>query len=414
MVHWLSRFASSVLSRFPLCICLLGVALTLAPALRAQSNDTYQTRRAQAFALFDSQKLVDALPLLEKLHAEKPDDLIVLDRLSFVVLAHSATLPDPAARKLERARARKFADEAKAAGVDSNLLKVVLAVPEDGGEMVFAGSPEMQAMMQEGEAAFVKGDFDAAVAAYGRVLALDPNYYEAALFTGDVYFKKGDHEQADKWFARAVAIEPNRETAYRYWGDDLAAQGRASEAKEQFIGAIVAEPYSQSSWMGLSQWAKAQKMLLGSPRINPPGKIEDKDKTHTNITIDPSTLSGNGKKDGTDAWFAYTLFRAVWHGEKFKKEFPNENEYRHSLPEEVDGFQGVVDQVKEKQKKQQIQELNPELATLLKLADEGLLEAYILISRADQGIAHDYPAFRDAHREKIRQYISEWIIHPAQ
>jgi tetratricopeptide (TPR) repeat protein len=393
---------------------LLCLALTLAPGSPAQTDDSYQARRAQAFALYDSHKLVDALPLLEKLHAEKPDDVAVLERLSFVTLADSATLTDGSERKRERAHARKLADEAKAAGDESNLLKVVLAVPEDGGEMTFSGTPEVQAVMQEGEAAFAKGDMDAAIAAYSRALELDPKEYDAALFIGDVYFKKKDHEQADKWFSRAAAIDPNRETAYRYWGDDLVAQGRVSEAKEQFVSAIVAQPYDQRSWMGLSQWAKSQKMMLGHPRIVSPNQIEDKGKNQTNITIDPSTLLGGAKKDGTDAWFSYTLFRAVWHTEKFQKEFPAEKEYRHSLPEEVDGFQGVVNSVKEKIKKKEIQQLDPALAILVKLSDEGLLESYILISRADKGISQDYPTYRDAHREKIRQYITEWIIHPAQ
>src|SRR5580704_5571298 len=406
---FLRRFHPLLLSSLWLLCCL-----TLAPALLAQTDDTFASRRTQAFALYDNNNFVDALPLLEKLHAEKPGDIAVLERLSFATLAHSATLSSESDRKQERARARKLADEAKAAGDDSNLVKIVLSVPEDGGDMAFSGTAEVQAAMQQGEAAFAKGDMDAAIAAYARALALDPHQYDAALFTGDVYFKKKDHEQADKWFARAVEIDPNRETAYRYWGDDLTAQGRGSEAKEQFISAVVANPYDQRSWMGLSQWAKAQKMFLGSPRIISPNQIEDKDKGQTNIIIDPSTLQAGAKKDGSDAWFSYTLFKAVWHGEKFQKEFPAEKEYRHSLPEEVDGFQGVVDQVKAEMKKNQIQQLDPALAALVKLSDEGLLESYVLISRADKGISHDYPAYRDAHREKIRQYITEWIIHPAQ
>ena len=410
--RFLSRFCRGLTASLSM-VCL-ALALALTPSLSAQTEDSYQSRRTQAFALYDSNKLVDALPLLEKLHAEKPEDIAVLERLSFATLARSATLNDASERKQERAQARKFADEAKAAGDNSNLIKIVLAIPEDGGEMAFAGTAEVQAAMQDGEAAFAKGDMDGAVAAYARALALDPHQYDAALFTGDVYFKKRDHEQADKWFARAVEIDPNRETGHRYWGDNLVAEGRASEAKEQFVSAIVAEPYDQRSWMGLSQWAKSQKLMLGHPRIVSPNQIEDKGTNQTNITIDPSTMLPNAKKDGTDAWFSYTLFRAVWHGEKFQKEFPAEKEYRHSLPEEVDGFQGVVDRVKEKIKKKEIQQLDPALGILVKLSDEGLLEPYILISRADKGISQDYPAYRDAHREKVRQYITEWIIHPAQ
>ncbi len=397
-----------------LCILFLFLAFAPVRTFSAQTDESYQARRARAFALYESNKFVDALPLLEKLHAEKPDDVAVLEGLSFATVAHSATLTDPVQRKQERARARKLAEEAKAAGDSSALLKIVLEIPEDGGDLAFAGNAAVQAAMQEGEAAFAKGEMDAAIAAYGRALALDPHQYDAAVFTGDVYFKQKDHEQADKWFSRAVEIDPNREIAYRYWGDDLMAQGRASEAKEQFISAVVAEPYNQRSWMGLSQWAKNQKLMLGFPRIVSPNQIEDKGKNQTTITIDPSTMGANAKQDGTDAWFSYTLFRAAWHGDKFKQTFPAEKEYRHSLPEEVEGLQAVVDQVKEATKKKKIQQLDPALASLVKLSDEGLLEAYVLISRVDKGISQDYPAYRDAHREKIRQYITEWVIHPAQ
>jgi tetratricopeptide (TPR) repeat protein len=393
--------------------------LLLAPnSIRAQSEESHDERRKQALDLYGQGRFVDALPILAKLHAEEPSDIVVAEHLSFATLANSATIGDPAGRKAERAKARKLAEEAKAAGDNSNMLKVLLDVPEDGGETTFSSDAMVQSTMQEGEAAFAKGDFEGALSAYSRALALDPNVYDAALFSGDVYFKKGDHVRAGEWFLRAIQIDPNRETAHRYWGDDLVAQGRMNEAKEQFIDAIVAEPYTRIAWIGLSQWAPKQKQMLGNPRIDPPGKVEDKGKddkgrAQTTITIDPSTMNSTAKKDGTNAWFIYTLSKAVWHGERFQKEFPKEKEYRHSLAEEVDGFQMVVSQVKEGLKKKEIRQLDPALATLVKLADENLLEAFVLISRADQGIAKDYPTYREAHREKIRQYITEWIIHPA-
>ena len=73
-----------------------------------------------------------------------------------------------------------------------------------------------------------------------------------------------------------------------------------------------------------------------------------------------------------------------------------------------------MDRVKEGLKKKEIAQLDSALAILVKISDEGLLESYVLISRPDKGISLDYPAYRDAHREKVRQYIAEWIIHPAQ
>jgi tetratricopeptide (TPR) repeat protein len=413
------RFSSKFRAGKALLIAaFLTLLLSSCALISAAQDDSYDARKKAAAELCKQGKCLEALPVLEKLHEERSDDGQVLEGLSIATLAHSATLSDPAARKEERIKARKFALGAQAAGDNSNMVKTLVELPEDGSEAAFSTSPEVEATMREGEAAFSKGDTEGAIAAYKKALVLDPKQYSAALFIGDVYFKKADHAHAEEWFLKAIQIDPNRETAYRYWGDDLVAQDRASEAKEQFIKAIVAQPYARISWMGLSQWAQKQKMVLRSPAINPPGKVEDKGKNEkgqnqTNVTIDMSMLDPKAKKDGTDSWFIYTLLKAGWHGERFQKEFPNEKEYRHSLAEEMDGFQMVVSQVKEKLKKKEIKALDPELASLVKLSDEGLLESYILISRADQGIAKDYEPYRNSHRDKIGQYISEWIIQPA-
>lgn len=394
------------------------LALALASSLgahahpQAQSGGSFESRKQQAIDLYRAQKLAEAMPLFEKLHAENPGDVVVLGLLSFTVLANSATFSDPAERLRERARARKLAVEAVAAGDTSSLTKIVLELPEDGSESAFSDSARVQSAMEEGEAAFAKGEFDAAVAAYSRALAFDPRQYQAALFLGDVYFKKNDHAQAAHWFARAIEIDPTMEAAYRYWGDDLVAQGRFDDAREKFLDAVVAEPYNRRSWMGLTQWAQKRKLSIGFPQIIPPGQVEEKDPGHINVTIDPASLDKGAKKNGVSCWFIYTLDRATWHGERFQKEFPGEKVYRHSLREEASAFQLVVDQVKEGLKKKEIKGLDPPLQTLVKLSDQGLLEAYILITRPDAGIVKDYPAYRQQHRDKLRRYIAEWGIHP--
>jgi tetratricopeptide (TPR) repeat protein len=385
--------------------------------LAGQSPDDFEACKKQAIQLFHENKFTEALPIFDKLHNEKPDDNVVLEFLSFSTLANSAALKDPEARQQERAKARKLADQANAAGKTSNLLKIVLEVPPDGSQGSFSLRADVDDMMRQGEAAFVKGDFDAATEAYSNALLLDPQQYEAALFLGDVNFKRSNHELAAKWFQRAIQIDPQREIAYRYWGDDLVAQGKMQEAGEQFISAVVANPYDHKAWIGLSQWAQKQKITLSNPDIRPPGSVEDKAKDakgqgQINITIDTATMGKEAEKTGKNAWFIYSLSKATWHGDRFKKEFPNEPKYRHSLAEEVDGYQVVVDQIRLGLKNKKISQLDPSLAILLKLSDQGFLEAFVLISQPDTDIASDYPAYRDAHPEKIRQYIKTWIIHP--
>jgi tetratricopeptide (TPR) repeat protein len=225
-VHLL-MVVSSRIARLTLLITLAAfVSLDSAPGTAAsQETEEVAALRRQATDLFKQGKFVESLPLFEKLNSMESGNPRTLEGLSYCTLQHAATLTDATARKYERARARKLADQAKAAGDDSNLLKLMLDVPEDGSEESFSSQTDVDQIMKAGEAAYAKGDLDAAAENYRQALALDPKEYEAALFLGDVFFKKKDHEQADRWFLRAIEIDPNKETAYRYWGDGLYAQG---------------------------------------------------------------------------------------------------------------------------------------------------------------------------------------------
>jgi hypothetical protein len=99
-----------------------------------------------------------------------------------------------------------------------------------------------------------------------------------------------------------------------------------------------------------------------------------------------------------------------WKQESFAKAFPEEKVYRHSLPEEAAGLRKVAEGVSRDLKAGKIHSLDPSLATLVKLNDEGMLEAYILLGRADQGIAHDYAGYREAHRDQLRRYLDEYVV----
>jgi hypothetical protein len=181
-------------------------------------------------------------------------------------------------------------------------------------------------------------------------------------------------------------------------------------AKQKFIDAIVAEPYNRLAWQGLKQWAQVEKAVLRAPQISVPGQIaKDPKKPNTiNITIDPEG-SDEKKHPGASAWLMYSLIRAGFQGDTFKKEFPKEKQYRHSLKEEDTALTAVVEGVKNQNVKRS--DLDESLRSVMELGDAGMIDCFVLINGADAGIAQDYEAYREQHRKLLHDYIERFVVH---
>jgi len=55
--------------------------------------------------------------------------------------------------------------------------------------------------------------------------------------------------------------------------------------------------------------------------------------------------------------------------------------------------------------------LDPTLKSLLALDKDGMLECWILLNGADQGIVQDYAAYRAAHRDLLHAYMDKYVVH---
>jgi tetratricopeptide (TPR) repeat protein len=389
-------------------VALVALLLLFSPAAQtfAQTSDSYETERARAARLLDEGRFLDALPVFEKLSKEQPKDAYVAFGLGFSTLAKANTEKDLEARKQGRIRARTILVRAKELGYDHPLLHSLLEAVRPDGESseTFSRNKAADEAMREGEAAFVQGDVDKALAAYQRALQLDPQLYEAALFAGDMYNKKGQLEQAGEWFARAIKINPERETAYRYWGIGYMNQDKMLEARDKFIEAFITEPYNRLAINNLVGWAQLNKVALNHPKIEIPTSVSPMEKGQMTITIDPKS---------SPSWTLYGLSRAAWttnNNARFAKEYPNEKTYRHSLPEEAAALRLVAEAAAKDLKSGKVKALDPSLANLVKLNEAGLLEAYILLARPDEGIVLDYAAYRKTNRDKLRRYVVEFVI----
>jgi hypothetical protein len=376
------------------------------PAAIAQAEEDLPQLGQRAAELVRLQRFIEALPLLEKLTVAEPANAQWQSGLGFALLAQATNTTDDQVRKQLRVRARGVFTKARDLGASRPLMdSVIQAIPPDGSDpRRFSDNPEAHGLMLEGEAFYGQGKLDDALNRYQRALEIDPSLYEAALFSGDVYSTRGDFDRAEEWYQRAISIDPSRETGYRYSATPLMKQGKTQAALERYVEAFIREPYNRITHAGLTQWAQATRTTIGHPAISIPVQIvfDQQGTARANVAVTPSSV-----EDGSSSWVLYSGVRLVWIRGRFLEAFPAEKVYRHSLAEEVSALRAVVKGVSDPTT---FKTLNPSLAKLKKLEDDGLLEAYVLLARPDEGIAEDHAAFLTQSPDKLRRYVKEYLL----
>lgn len=390
--------------------CLLVVLLLnvwAASSIASQLSDTaYQAKRQRVTELFAQGKRLEALPLLEELVKANPKDDDTLVALAASLVDHAATLANQEAAGKERLRARAFLDKAWELGNRSplalNLSELLRHLPASGA-IHYSDNPQVEELMRAGEAAFSRRDFAAAVNNYMKASELEPANYAAALFIGNAYHKQKQFAEGAAWYERAIQLDPNVETAYRYYADMLALGGDMAKARKMLIQAAVAEPYNRMVWRELRAWADLNGAHINEVYIAVPPVPEDLPTVHTS-------------PDVASVWEAYRKVRATWQsGERFAQRFPAEKEKRHCLAEESEALGAAADALEKLQAEGKIGEVatrDQSLTLLLKLRQAGLIDAYVLFSLGDSGIARDYGVYRTNNRNKLEEYMDKFVVPP--
>lgn len=395
-----------------LLFAALVFSLSVSP-LRAQS-DGARALQEKVEPLIASGKYIEALPILEKLVLTEPEDANTQFYLGFALLAKTRTVSDREEIKQLFIRARQALIKAKKLGhPEPKLNTFIEGIPENGIIAGYTENVETERLMQEAESFFAQGKMKEALQKYQKAFQLDPKLYSAALYSGDVYVQTGDFANAEIWYQKAIQVDPNRETAYRYSATPLMRQKKYEQARDRYIEAYIVEPFNGLAVGGMNQWAQVTGATLGHPKIDIPVNVSTGEENDVKITVG----AGGDKGDGSFAWTVYGLSKAKWQtgksglSEIFKKAYPNETTYRHSLAEEFDALKTTVTVLKESRSKEKsVAKLNPQLEKLIKLHDEGLLEPYILFVLADEGIFKDYAPYLKQNREKLRRYVVEYVL----
>jgi tetratricopeptide (TPR) repeat protein len=370
--------------------------------------DENDPERQEAFQLYHQHKMPEAAMRLEKVVAKYPADVGAHEALGAALVSRAATQTDPAKAKADRLYARRELLRATELGDTSDLCRILLSEISEDGEVGQRANPAVNTALQDGEAAFAQADWPRAIAAYTRAWELDSSVWEAALYLGDTYFRMKDTDRAGEWFAHAIQADPDQEQPYRYWGDALMAQGNMKDARARYIEGVAASPYRSASYAGLHQWASKNNLKLREIPIRLPRAPTLGKNGRIDISVDPSTLVTKPSA----AWLVYSLERVLWQREQFSREYPAESSYRHSLKEETAALTKTVAVYRELLTKDPGNQ-DVSLDLLSRLHDDGMLESFTLLTHPDSQIAQDYPSYRAAHRDKLIQYLDQYVVPQA-
>jgi len=372
----------------------------------AQTGESIEKLKAKAFELTEKTNYLEALPLLEKIVVAEPNNARMHFYLGFALIARANNTKDVDQRIALSKRARAAFIRAKELNIEEPVVDALIeSIPLDGSlGQTFSENIAANSLMTQAEAFFSQGKLDDALRNYQKALTLDPRLYHAALFSGDVFMSKEDFANAELWYKKAIDIDPTKETAYRYSATPLMKQGKTAEARDRYIEAFITEPYNKFAIAGLVQWGQATKTSLAHPTIDIPTNVTFDEKGEAKVNLDANALLGND--DGSFAWISYGATRSKWHNETFVQKYPGQK-YRHSLAEEAEALRSVIALATSDKK---TKKLSSALVKLKKLNDEGLLEAYILLAKPDDGIALDHPTYLKENREKLRRYAVQYVV----
>ncbi len=403
MIHALVSYPMRKLFTPWLIALLMVTALPHSSAARSVNSDDLQ----QAIALSGAKKYAAASAIFAQWLDQNPDDTDILFHSGFTLHLQAEAEPNNKRSRKLHLIAYERLTKAHKLGCKEALLPALLNAYDTDGKPLsreFSSSKEAQALMQKGEKAFGSGKLNDALAFYQRALDQDPRNYHATLFIGDIHFNRGQYDDAITWFEKAASIQPHIETAHRYCGDAYAKTKRPQEALGKYIDAFIADPYNRIPFEMLKRWAAQNQVYLKRRAINlPVTSVEIKDK-EMSIGCDPS--------DGALV-LLYSLARGKWLSEERTAFFGEDSTPRHSLPEERSGLEAVLtfaDEASGEEFKAELSKWKSAIDTLREVKKAGLLDTFILLDRANQGIAQDYSAYRETNRAELVRYIREiWL-----
>src|SRR5262245_23280646 len=112
----------------------------------------------------------------------------------------------------------------------------------------------------------IRGDYEAAIKEYSKVVELRPDLPEAYNNLGVAQKRKGDLAKAAESFDKALKLKPDYSAAISNRGWVLAEQDHWSDARREFEKALTINPGDDGALYGLSQALREAKDYAGAQK----------------------------------------------------------------------------------------------------------------------------------------------------
>jgi Tfp pilus assembly protein PilF len=127
-----------------------------------------------------------------------------------------------------------------------------------------AQAQQAKQFVDEGLAAFDRGDTTTARDAFEKALSLKSDEVTAHTYLGIIADRAGDLKEAERHFAAAVKAEPNRASVRNNYGAILMRTGRANLAAAEFEKSLKLDPNQPNALINLAQIRFASDDLRAS------------------------------------------------------------------------------------------------------------------------------------------------------
>ena len=204
----------------------------------------------------------EALAKYKEAEQADPKASVPLSLAAGLVLKLSTVAPKDKAPQL-RDMSRALAERAAALEADDPVAQEVLRMLDDPGPSpLHVPNARAARLMAEGEAAFARQDFKAALPRYEATMRADPQYSSAWVAAGNCHYVQKDWTRAEALFRQATEIEPHNSQAWRYLSDALLYQNKRAAAEAALYNAIEADPSQRPNWGKLAVYRAGAGMPL--------------------------------------------------------------------------------------------------------------------------------------------------------